>query len=730
MSTRMLAGLQGQFHSMVGKLAERLAGTVQGTDWTPGNYAFLRTWAAKHLPGGAEGELADRAVGAYAEHRRVHRYVPVPPRSPGRKPGLRGGYILLEGNAFQLYLVDQNGLPHWRAVTAFHLNKLGSPDLRVAKQDDLAQLALALFDQRRRHPSIWNNWDGQVAPAELNAFGTAWRNHQRTRIEAAVSLVAGALLPESGERFQSIDCLNAGRWIEGPPLPLLDPKMAEVFLPVWAPRQAFGALKALQAIMGHGERKMIHSFVPKVRQLLDEEMRKTAWRCNIHSLADIRVLQGQGDLDVARRRLQFAEAYPAFAARILSGRSLRSSMHGPRPSDAEPELKRNLESIDTGRPATSWLAADHHTAKAAIRRCRGLTPAMLGRRWYSTLDFIVDGFSDLPIERFPTSRREWQAYMAIYRSFSNSQIKTVARLRDFAPAGQQTWADVVELAAAIDQTGDYLRSIRTRLISPHIRSHNGASGALQILLSRTSGREILNRSSDWHHRLNEINEIVARFALNARTIEEHGWPAIADRFHAANGLQVLPLTTPQALALEGKSQQHCVGDYTYLCRYENSHIVSIRSSQGDRISTAEVRFRGVEDVAGRPSVTGAALEVLQHYGFRNSIPTKAATAALDQWLRAIANGDLPVNQFELEDALVKRRHAIGNSRAAQQAGYDIDNDEARIAVFEVMRSLLVSPYHQMDYPTWSSSCLQAADIAAMAAADPPAGPEDAWEHWE
>lgn len=127
---------------------------------------------------------------------------------------------------------------------------------------------------------------------------------------------------------------------------------------------------------------------------------------------------------------------------------------------------------------------------------------------------------------------------------------------------------------------------------------------------------ILENSRHWHE----------RFTARAPTGVE--WEALLPAWtEARTGIEVVPLTSSDALVEEGEAMGHCVGGESFArdSLQDRTRIVSLRRGE-ERLSTAEIDL----DFAGLPGAIDAG--VLQHHAHGNSEPPPDAADALRAYM--------------------------------------------------------------------------------------------------
>jgi hypothetical protein len=155
--------------------------------------------------------------------------------------------------------------------------------------------------------------------------------------------------------------------------------------------------------------------------------------------------------------------------------------------------------------------------------------------------------------------------------------------------------------------------------------------------SRTFGG-LLKAAKDWHRDLIRLDDAKLHFC----GANEEAWhPLSTDCI--IDGMELRFLHTAAQLRQEGEAMKHCVGSYASRCAAGRSHIVSIRNSDGVRVSTADLAVE---------SNASLKLVVSQHYGPENAPPDTAAELALKSWLARVMNDEVRIMPEAVQTARV------------------------------------------------------------------------------
>ena len=234
--------------------------------------------------------------------------------------------------------------------------------------------------------------------------------------------------------------------------------------------------------------------------------------------------------------------------------------------------------------------------------------------------------------------------------------------------------------------------------------------AAQILIGTKTAPGAFLATRAWHGRAMEmlaeirggdpklIEEI-------SRKVADDGWAPIANGMVAPNGLHIVPLTDPRALADEGRGWgndrgdtlnpdgshglDHCVATKEASCRQGKMHVLSIRRVHPDgtfqRISTPSI--------LGVPQGT-TEIRDNEHRGFGNSNPSKEADEAWKWYRNGLRTGAIPINHEMIREVTVRERKRWSDD-VARGALYDWRKEELLERAFAAWKPFLVKSMQQM-----------------------------------
>jgi hypothetical protein len=288
--------------------------------------------------------------------------------------------------------------------------------------------------------------------------------------------------------------------------------------------------------------------------------------------------------------------------------------------------------IDAGRPLIDVLASHYQASKAMIRVLRGVTPGDLGHRT-GHLGTVITLLREIPASWWPRNPNTWRQFAATANTIarvSRHPITTATNqlwLRRCAQNGYPlqvgTPDDLLQLGQDIDEFMDALRrALYWVLPDPrNAATHAPRKRPTEIAAAFRAGlgldklSQVVRRFGDAYRRA------VTEFAEEAELWRGVRWPTLGDGPFSFGEISLHPLLTPTALREEGARMGNCVAGYVEQCMKGTSQIWSVRLTDGTRLSTLETRIRKYPN-------DRRILEVQQHKGVRNGVPTEMAWQAV------------------------------------------------------------------------------------------------------
>lgn len=359
--------------------------------------------------------------------------------------------------------------------------------------------------------------------------------------------------------------------------------------------------------------------------------------------------------------------------------------------------------IDAGKSV--WEAyLDLNPGRTAILRRIAASPVQ-PEAWRGKLATLLEILDPLPPEKVPQSEADWNALHSICIGLRLeahdffSRHHAALKQRWFAECAQLGWSKAYARLAALEGGVDALTDCFDFLDElANAASWFGFRHEEQDLWQRVTQRlgvfRILEASVRWHRQL-----WTAAGALGASTMPRHTWPGLLGApLPLSDGVVAVSLTDASALNAEGYALQHCVGAYWTRCFLGESHIVSLRTTGGQSLSTLEIRL---------PENGTRASQIIQHRAKANSTPAAELRAqenrlcahiqqhadfqALHAWRHKAAQFEEAINitrrsYFDFDASRANAlSDALGRKRLIELLA---DNDASRAACRQRLQDLL------------------------------------------
>jgi len=352
---------------------------------------------------------------------------------------------------------------------------------------------------------------------------------------------------------------------------------------------------------------------------------------------------------VRRNRRQAVGTFPIIAYLLATDADI--------PNPAQIEL-----AIDHGYPLVEALSSILGIGKAAVRCLRGVAAGLPGPAWMERPSDLFATLDRLSPTKLPRSEADWKHFSELATacaqladdeaqtpSFSSDSSHPAAWhiFQGLCAAGYETSVKRLrrELGEGPDAwTGmkEYLRFVTTWIdsgagfceMNHHLQSL--ARGRLrEEFLERYSGIELIRQSIRWRREMEKLRKAGTGSDLPPESYE---WPALPGLPLQVNDRLVVSLTSDAELKQEATRLDHCVYIFFEVCVLGCTHILSIRTLDGESISTAEISL-------GRDEQGKLVPEVQQHQAASNSDPEPECEQALQAALAMLGS---PERQVELE----------------------------------------------------------------------------------
>ncbi|MBX6882309.1 PcfJ domain-containing protein [Pseudomonas aeruginosa] len=342
------------------------------------------------------------------------------------------------------------------------------------------------------------------------------------------------------------------------------------------------------------------------------------------------------------RRIQAVHAYPLLLPFLILRCEHRDKSYDRAPVTAPfgmaPLSMRAGELVDRGERIQALLAEFYDWPERSIKAVSsfalhqtGAVLRLIGRQgWDSMLSPVLQ--ATLLGNKRPKSKAEWAVWYRFYNYLPDVLLRSVKA--DRWPAffagcpdwNSPQWEELVSRVCDLRDLGlhdqhDYDDPDNEWLYDPQRRPN--------IAIPDWPLRRFLNLSAEWHEARDQLVRELAKADEEAAAKGDRAWASMlpAGLVHEATGVEVVELTLPEELFLEGKALRHCVDGYSDACYSGRSRIVSFRKD-GRSLATAEFRLKPWKH---KPAI--AHLYCAQLRGNRNApIPESSDAGRAYAWL--------------------------------------------------------------------------------------------------
>lgn len=370
-----------------------------------------------------------------------------------------------------------------------------------------------------------------------------------------------------------------------------------------------------------------------------------------------------------RNRHQAIVAFPIFAMLIVQFPDV-------------PIHKEIEAAIDRGDPLVAALSSRFSISKRIIRLLRGKKPCLIGRDWLTHPFDLLTAVAMIPSEKLPRTPDEWRQLRHFWQWCVETSVPNCLFRQLRAPLDDPISRHML---VGLCSAGYAVSSRRVRKLLGESQTHPSTlsdyfdfvfdwcmegTGIRQVkeitgemlrdeLLTHYSALELIRQSEQWHRVITQLSA-AERYPEKDEYLEQ--WPSLPGLPLRVNELTVVSLTNPIALHAEGCRLNHCVGSYFRSCVLGHSHIVSVRNSNGDSLSTAEIYFRVNE-------VEILSVTVAQHQGTANSDPEPRCSAALNAALAILRSTQMRPMLSDIQTFHVRRREQVRAMLRCRGSGY-------------------------------------------------------------
>jgi len=348
--------------------------------------------------------------------------------------------------------------------------------------------------------------------------------------------------------------------------------------------------------------------------------------------------------------------------------------------------------IDAGQSV--WDAyLEFHPGKVSILRRLASTQASPAP-WRGNLEGLLAVLDPVAPEKVPCNDEEWNAFHSIclgmgmnamvedrFDLYGRRELHQSIKRRWMAESSRMGWANAYQKFAvneggvdairdsfdfldAIGNAGNYMaKQSGEKYVSTE--EHKKKSSERWLKAPQTFGMfRIVEWSARWHRMIWDDTG-----QLDQNDEHLHSWLCLLpERVQLDSSVSAVSLGNSQALALEGKRMQHCVGGYAIRCFLGESHIISLRDSNDRSLSTLEITTDKYNE---------RHLKIVQHKSHRNYTPDRFLTSLETNLLSAILrNADFKAlaesrkKASKIYDGLQDQKIQTGVDRVSAAMGQD------------------------------------------------------------
>ena len=378
-----------------------------------------------------------------------------------------------------------------------------------------------------------------------------------------------------------------------------------------------------------------------LRDAIDRDVLKIMKELDFTSCQQARWLTGGDGVsrEIILARQQAVKAYPILARKFVS--SFDNLMH---------------DAIDAGTSLSDNIAVFFRTDKHRVKRLQGMTWQQANADPKNPESRIRD-ILDLPNNTVPKTREQFRQ-LEVFREFGKSVFRTnLSGAMNRLSEGGNPW----RLIARMEQTSgqnvaDAIDFLCRKLFVPAVINRIGAiavhDGIIPDFSSISDSDTTFFEQSldetcsmfnpggllDWSDR---YHRNIARYEDCLDTVSsEQAWPGLFDTLDFGNGYMARELTSAQALRIQGKTENHCVGGYLSRVIFGENRSREFRLlfsiEKNDMIlSTAEIRCIRKTAVKKNNGIPHMQADIRQNLAYGNKEPSEDAGRIADMIVRKL-----------------------------------------------------------------------------------------------
>lgn len=350
------------------------------------------------------------------------------------------------------------------------------------------------------------------------------------------------------------------------------------------------------------------------------------------------------DPTIKRNRRQAAEAFPGIM-KLVAEQAIN-------PNSAAIE-----KAIDTGKPLVELLASLLGVRQSTVRFLRNRISTLAKFAWLNHFGEMCAVLDMLAPEHLPMRSSAWCIFEEMW--FGSMYLDGASRnehpyahfrpdpfyrriLAGLCSAGYEASEKLLQRELGDDKSRrwlavrDYIHGVRQWCrsggnfgeLNCFLREIAETSLSTEFL-ERYPASELIRQAARWKR---EIWRAIGLELGDAAPEDLRIWPALPGLPYSLGNLTAVSLTTPDELAIEAHQLNHCVDTYAKNCMLGSSHILSIRTHDGQSLSTAEIALQ-------KRGESHAILEIVQHRGNGNQAPPVECQKLTDSVIETIQRSE-------------------------------------------------------------------------------------------
>lgn len=382
--------------------------------------------------------------------------------------------------------------------------------------------------------------------------------------------------------------------------------------------------------------------------------------------------------------------------RLVRGRRQRALLAFPAFGK---QLWRSVDAIDSGRPLLPSLAEQMNVKPWVIRALRTAEADFVDDE--NKLESVAIWLSWFPPEQLP-ARHEWQAFARAAKATGDLALLLEISVSELLRRSSFRWrpiAQSVEGTSPSDVVRAVLSHFTRRVFVPEIylqAAHEGVdlpTGFFKLkfddlpaatrrhfgkaLFGEKGTAALVETCRNWSFSNGDPLSMPGGTIARNHLSELPTWDPLIDVAQFVGDCQVVPLTCADDMIEEGLALCHCLGRYALRAAFDCCLPISIRTANGERMSSALLRLDNND-----------AVQIFDHRGYRNQAPSARATNLVKDLVQALTENRALKERWK--DGCRARRREFGRDVPETWNSYQFYFKPARDWVFSAFYAPLLA----------------------------------------